>query len=116
MVSIQYAKPIAGLKDREGKTSSLCVFGIPPSAMEEAVMADVEAETGVRPISVDQPDGQQFAFLDFKSAKDAKHALEKGFKIASRTLGVGYNNRGIMRKETENDWSDKQRWKEHKKM
>jgi hypothetical protein len=32
------------------KLLQLRVFGIPPSATKEAVIADVEAETGVRPV------------------------------------------------------------------
>jgi hypothetical protein len=52
------------------------------------VIADVEAETGVRPVFYQQPEGKQFAFLDFKNAEDAKHALNKRFRIAGRSLVV----------------------------
>jgi hypothetical protein len=89
-VSMQYAKPREGLNDLEGKTSSLQMVGIPPSTTEEAVIADVETQTGVRPVSVDQPNGKQFAFIHFENARNAKHALNKGFKIACKTVSIQY--------------------------
>jgi hypothetical protein len=96
-VSIKYAKPIEGLSDLEGKTSSLHVVGIPPSATEESVIADVEAGTGVIPVFFHRLEEKQSAFLGFKNADDAKHALNKGFKIAGINVSVLYakSRRGL---------------------
>jgi RNA recognition motif-containing protein len=114
-VVIKYAKPREELLNLEGKTTSLCVFGIPPNTTKEAVLADVQAQTGVRPVSFHRPEGKQFAFIEFENADDTAKCYREGFKIGGRNVAIRYDARRTMRRERGNDWSHEQRWAGDKK-
>jgi hypothetical protein len=73
-----------------GATASLHVFGIPATRPDTVVIAAVQAQTGIRPVSILRPFKKRFVFINFADVASAEKAKSKLFKFEGRALEIRF--------------------------